>query len=137
SDRGKLAFFWTIHVPEYGPPFNEIRESYRRLAPHLDDSRNRSLEQSIQDTSAVIVKGGWFTWLEVKRYNRVEDYTADGYIALLNTNSRHRLLPEDVRAELFHDIRAAIERHGGVLRKRQAVLLFLARKKTQPDNGAR
>ncbi len=56
-----------------------------------------------------------FKELEVKQYICNHSYTANEYISLLNTNSRHRLIPEDVRFELFGEIIAAIEEHGGTL----------------------
>ncbi|WP_143151528.1 MULTISPECIES: hypothetical protein [unclassified Paenibacillus] len=69
-----------------------------------------------------------FKELEVKQYKWGDTYKADEYISLLNTNSRHRLIPEEVRCKLFGEIKETIEQHGGAVIKPQAVILYLARK---------
>ncbi|OUS76983.1 SAM-dependent methyltransferase [Paenibacillus sp. MY03] len=128
-DQGTIGFFWTVHVPTYIEPYNEIREIYRKYAPQLDDSQNPSLEQIIEDRSKLTLMDGLFKDLEVKQYTWDHRFTASEYISLLNTNSRHRLVPEDVRNKLFGGIREIIERYGGNLVKPQAVVLFLAKKR--------
>ncbi|QNK54680.1 class I SAM-dependent methyltransferase [Paenibacillus sp. PAMC21692] len=128
-DQGTIGFFWTVHVPSYIEPYNEIREIYRKYDPQLDDTQNPSLEQIIKDRSKLTLMDGLFKDLEVKQYTWDHHFTASEYISLLNTNSRHRLVPEDVRNELFGEIREVIERYGGNLVKPQAVVLFLAKKR--------
>jgi SAM-dependent methyltransferase len=128
-DQGSIAFFWTVHIPSYIEPYNEIREIYRKYAPQLDDSQNPSLEQIIEDRSKLTLKEGLFKDLKVKHYTWDHHFTASEYISLLNTNSRHRLVAEDVRNVLFSEIREVIERYGGNLVKPQAVVLFLAKKR--------
>ncbi|SFE61007.1 Methyltransferase domain-containing protein [Paenibacillus catalpae] len=129
-NQGTVAFFWTVHVPSYNEPYNEIREIYRKYAPQLDDSHNPSMEQIIKERSNLTLQDGLFKDLEVKQYTWDHLFTASEYIALLNTNSRHRLVPEDIRNELFGEIREVIERNGGNLLKPQAVVSFLAKKET-------
>lgn len=128
-DRGSIAFFWTVHVPSFDNVFDQIRESYRTYAPQLDDSNAPSIEQIIDERSVLTTKDGLFEELTVKQYRWNDTYTADEYVSLLNTNSRHRILPDDVRVQLFENIKNAIEKNGGTLIKPQAVALFLARKK--------
>jgi len=128
SNQGSIAFFWTIHVPSFDTTFNKIRECYKRYTPQLDDSKNPDMQQTIKERSILTVKDGLFKDLEVKQYRWYETYTSDEYISLLNTNSRHRLIPDDVRFELFGQIKEVIEQDGGTLIKPQAVALFLANK---------
>ena len=128
SNQGVIAFFWTVHVPSFDGLFNEIRECYKRYAPHLDDSNNPTINQIIQDRSDLTIGTGLFKDLEVKQYRWNDQYSANEYISLLNTNSRHRQIPEGLRTELFNEIRDIIDEHGGVVVKPQAVILFLARK---------
>lgn len=118
SDEGSIALFWTVHVPSFDDVSNRIRESYKRYAPQLDDD----------ERSVLTLKDGLFKELEVKQYICNHTYTANDYISLLNTNSRHRLIPDDVRFELFGEIKEAIEEQGGILIKPQAVVLFHAKK---------
>ncbi len=128
DNDGSIALFWTVHVPTYDEVSNLIRESYRRHAQQLDDSKNPTLEQIIEKRSALTLANGLFKELEVKRYACHHTYTAEEYIALLNTNSRHRLIPEAIRHELFAEIRGAIEASGDIYHKPQAVVLFLAKR---------
>lgn len=82
----------------------------------------------IDDRSVLTLKDGLFKELKIKQYICNHTYTADEYISLLNTNSRHRLLPDNVRFELFGEIKEAIEEDGGILNKPQAVVLYHAKK---------
>jgi ubiquinone/menaquinone biosynthesis C-methylase UbiE len=131
SDQGSIAFFWTVHVPSFDDIFNQIRDSYKRYAPQLDDSKNPPIEQIIDERSHITLKDGLFKELEVKQYRWADTYTATEYISLLNTNSRHRLITEEIRFKLFGEIKDTIEQHGGAVIKPQAVALFLARKNPQ------
>jgi len=131
NEQGSIAFFWTVHVPSYDDVFNKIRDSYKRYAPQVDDSKNPSIEQIITERSHLTLKDGLFKELEVKQYRWSDTYTANEYISLLNTNSRHQLLPEGVRFKLFREINEAIEECGGTVIKPQAVVLYLARKNPQ------
>lgn len=134
SDEGSIAFFWTVHIPSFDDVSNQIRESYKRNAPQLDDSTNPSIEQVIKERSDLTLKDDLFKDLKVKKYICNHTYTADEYISLLKTNSRHRLIPEDASFKLYEEIKKTIEEHGGVLFKPQAVVLFHA-KKNQRSNS--
>ncbi|WP_274362282.1 class I SAM-dependent methyltransferase [Paenibacillus thermotolerans] len=127
-DHGSIAFFWTVHVPSFDDVFTQIRGIYKKYAPQLEDSNKPSLEHIIEERTVLTVKDGLFKDLDVIRYRWNDTYTASEYISLLNTNSRHRLLSDDVRIRLFDEIEEAIERQGGTILKPQAVVLFLARK---------
>lgn len=127
--RGSIAFFWTIHVPSFDDIFNHIRESYIKYAPNLDDSNSLTIEDIINERSELTLKDGLFEHLIVKQYRWNDTYTAEEYVSLLNTNSRHRILSSEVRVQLFESIKNTIDQYGGTLIKPQAVALFLARKK--------
>ncbi|MTI68092.1 MAG: class I SAM-dependent methyltransferase [Firmicutes bacterium] len=126
--KGKLAFFWTIHVQSYDKLYSEIREIYRKHAPNLDDTLMNSHEKYIKDIKNRINKTGLFGDIIVKEYTWEDIYTSDEYINLLNTNSKHRLLAEKDKVLLFEGIRSAINNYGGVIKKQQLVALFLGTK---------
>ncbi|WP_127587478.1 class I SAM-dependent DNA methyltransferase [Paenibacillus koleovorans] len=128
EENGVIAFFWTVHVPSYEPVFNEIREWYRRFAPNLEDSRKPAVEQVIEQRVEWTERHGLFRDIRAKSYRRVDPLSADAFVALLATNSGHRLLPEADREQLFNGIKETIERHGGTVSRPQAVVLVLARK---------
>ncbi|PYI53421.1 class I SAM-dependent methyltransferase [Paenibacillus flagellatus] len=125
---GATAFFWTVHVPAFNDVWNAIRECYNRHAPQLDDSNAPSVEAVIGERADLTLKDGLFHKLEVKTYRWDDTYTASDYVSLLNTNSRHRLVPEKRRSRLFEEIGETIEKHGGSVVKPQAIVLFLANK---------
>jgi hypothetical protein len=128
QNNGTIAFFWTVHVPQYDQLFSDIREVYRQFAPHLDDSKAPTPQQVIQERKEMTAGTRLFKDLEVKQYAWQQKYSAREWIALLNTNSRHRLLEEDNRNKLFQGVEEAIHHHGGMFEKSQLAALYLGRK---------
>ena len=124
--NGTLAFFWTIHVPSYSDVFTQMREVYRAVAPTLDDSAFdpygliEGLRRTIEGTHR-------FGAVSQRTYSWTEEYDADRYIELLSTNSKHALLPDATRVELFKRLRATITEHGGSVTKIHLVALYLAK----------
>jgi hypothetical protein len=53
-----------------------------------------------------------FTDVTMKLYEASKIYGADEYLALLDTYSDHRALPNDDRTALYAGIKEAILRHG-------------------------
>ncbi|WP_217362311.1 class I SAM-dependent methyltransferase [Cohnella herbarum] len=128
DSTGTIGFFWTIHVPMFDEVHNEIRSHYLELAPHLDDSKYRTPEEIINERRIITEYTGIFTDLVVKEYSRLLSYTSCDYVALLNTNSKHRQLPETIRNALLKKIEDTIDRAGGVINKEHRVALFLGKK---------
>ena len=54
-------------------------------------------------------------------------FTADTLVELLLTQSDHRLLPEDTRADLFEAVRSIVTAHGGAVVVPHTTVLALAR----------
>jgi len=125
---GCIGFFWTVHVPQYNEIHNHIRQHYRELAPDLDDSLYPSPAETIQERKEITAKSGLYEDIIVKEYDWIQTFTSQDYIALLNTNSRHRQLPEAVKETLLHRIQNTIDEFGGKIDKDYKVALFLARK---------
>lgn len=127
SPGGTLAFFWTVHVPGKDEVHHAIRDCYQRHAPELDDTHASTVEEIVQQTSDKITHASFHS-LTVEHYAWEDEYTGEDYVALLNTNSRHRILPDEIRNKLLVDIKDVIDRHGGFITKPRAVALFLAKK---------
>jgi hypothetical protein len=64
----------------------------------------------------------------MKLYDASQTYSADEYIALLDTYSDHRTLPDDNRAALYAGIKEAIFRHGGYHKVDYVFQLYMGRK---------
>ena len=129
---GLLAAFW-----------NRIDWSRCDLGSEFDAAYERSGARDIdwgpmrpEEAEPVHIRDEWqpelaaaagFGELEIRRYDRELEYTADEYVALLSTHSDHILLAPDVRARLFADLRAIIDGRGGVLWLPVPTLLCLGR----------
>jgi len=68
----------------------------------------------------IIVESGYFDSAHI--------YTADEYIALLNTMSDHISLPTNNREALESGIRNAILRHGNIYKVNSVFQLYMGRK---------
>lgn len=131
DDFGSIGFFWTIHVPRFDDIHNEIRAHYKELAPHLDDSNFLTPEETINERKKITESTGLFTNILVKEYNEIRPYTSSDYISLLNTNSKHRQLPETTKNALLNRIKNSIDRSGSHIYKDHRVALFLGKKQSK------
>ncbi|MEK4435405.1 hypothetical protein [Paenibacillus sp. FSL K6-2862] len=107
---------------------NEIRSHYKELAPHLDDSTFHPPEETIEERRAITEETGIFSNVMVREYSEILTYSSGDYVALLNTNSKHRQLPDKPRDILLDKIKNSIDRSGGTIYKEHRVALFLGRK---------
>jgi hypothetical protein len=64
----------------------------------------------------------------MKLYDASQTYSADEYIALIDTYSDHRGLPDENRTALYAGIREAILRHGGHHKVDYIFQLYMGRK---------
>jgi SAM-dependent methyltransferase len=106
--HGSLAFVEPRHVvPAGGDPFfHDMQEDYRAVGFAGDGAPGPP--EDVPDFRDEIEASGFFDDLVVRRYLFTRGYTADEYIALMQTASDHRLLPDDVRVELFRRMRRRI-----------------------------
>lgn len=87
-----------------------------------------SPKEVLADRLRTINSQGLFDNIVVKQYCWTDTYTSDDYISLLNTHSKHRQLPEEIRINLFKSIKDLIDASGGLIDKQQMVALFLGEK---------
>jgi len=126
--NGSMGFFWTVHVQLYDQIHNEIRSIYQRYAPHLDDAIKARPDEVISERRRLTENNNLFENIIVKEYSWMDVYTTDDYISLLNTHSKHQQLTEDIRNQLFYELRNIIDMNGGFINKQQMVALFLGKK---------
>lgn len=130
--RGALALFW--HRTEWRdePVRDELESLYRRLVPDLHAKRPGcpGLGAQGEDTLAgqEARESGLFTGVIARTYPWRARFTADSFTDLLLTQSDHRLMPEDTRAELFAGVREIIAAHGGQVVVPHTTLLILGRR---------
>ena len=70
-----------------------------------------------------------FNDITMKLYDATRTYNADEYIALLETYSDHRALPDKNRTALYAGIKEAIIKHGGHQKLNFIFQLYMGRKK--------
>jgi SAM-dependent methyltransferase len=145
-EHGRLAFVSTAHVlpPDGDPFFIEVQADYEAVIP--DDPKTKSgangalysppwrlpHPDALGDHSDEIVTNeieasGRFRNLVARRYLWDVIYTADDYIAVLNTYSHHRAFNDEARERLLKRIHKRIEaRPERTVRTTYLALLYVA-----------
>lgn len=126
-----LAMLGASHAfpPDFDPFFTEIQACYRDLGEARSAWPPPPPEQG-PDRRAEIEGSGLFTVIDIKRYLWAVDYSADAYIAELNTHSGHIVWPEWKRDRLHEEIRRLVAlRPGGRIRKHYLSLLHVSRRR--------
>jgi SAM-dependent methyltransferase len=127
---GSLAFVEPRHVVPAGgdPIFLEMQADYRAVGFAGDGQPGPP--DDVPDLRVEVDASGLFGAAVVRRHVFTRTYTADEYIALMSTASDHRLLPDDVRDELFRLMRRRIEaRPGGTVEMTHLAVLHVARRR--------
>ena len=125
---GTLALFWNhpfvyrtddlLHI-EIQKVYKKFQSSDKKLVEFNKGDCTKKLE---------ILNDYGFENCYSKLFFQTRAFTADGYIALLNTYSDHRALPINVKTELENGISAAINSLGGILHVYDTMDLYLAQK---------
>jgi len=127
---GTLAVVETAHVlPEGGDAFwVEVQEDYDAVAPS-PENRPPGRPEDIGDLREELAESGAFGELAVRRYLANVAYSAEEYVAVLNTYSGHRTMEPAARERLYERIRRRIEaRPDPRITKTYLFTLNLARK---------
>ena len=128
---GHLAFWSALHAfPEdVDPFFSEIQEVYDAIGEgHPGDWPPRPPDET-PDDRAEIEASGLFENVDVRRYVWERSYTADEYIALLDTFSGHISMEPAKREHLYREIRRRIaERPDPRVRRHWHSILHVARR---------
>jgi len=142
KNGGVFALFRNNAVPvDDGELYEDIRavyeEHYYSYYIH-DDRPDKLLKMTEEDfrKPSEIHKGFRFESMErygfadvsMKLYNATRTYSADEYIALLDTYSDHISLPDDNRSALYEGVKEAIEKHGGRQTLSYVYQLYIGRK---------
>jgi SAM-dependent methyltransferase len=130
---GHLAFWSAFHAfPDgFDPFFTEIQEVYDEIGESYGEAWPPPPPESVADDVGEIEASGLFDDVRVRRYLWERRYTADEYIALLDTFSGHIAMPAEGRERLYGEIRRriALREDPRVLRHWYAIL-HVARRRT-------
>jgi SAM-dependent methyltransferase len=115
--EGVLAIIATQHVlPEGGDRFwREVQADYEAVVPDEESTKAGAPgpPEEVEDLSAEIAASGLFRNVAARRYVWDVPYTADEYIAVLDTYSGHRSLEPAKRQRLFERIHKRVESQPG------------------------
>jgi SAM-dependent methyltransferase len=129
-EGGALAVVDTRHVlPERSDRFwVEVQSDYDAVVPS-DENRPPPAPEDVPSFESEIDASGCFGPVTVRRYLWDVTYTADEYLAVLDTYSGHRSMADQERSELYHRIRSRIEtRADPRVRKSYVAVLDVAHK---------
>lgn len=107
---GALAVVGTRHVRrEDGDSFwTDVQEDYDAVVPS-EDNRPPPFADEVGDLGAEIAASGLFENVGERRHLWDVRYSADAYIAVLDTYSSNRVLDPQTRQQLYDRIRRRIE----------------------------
>jgi SAM-dependent methyltransferase len=139
KNGGAFALFRNNNVPAAGEElYEEIQHVYEQHYNSHYTFNKRPIQKSREEywkPSEIYTSFRFedmaqygFRDITMKFYNASRKYSADDYIALLDTYSDHRKLPEENRAKLYAGVREAIIKHGGQHRLDSLFQLYMGRK---------
>jgi SAM-dependent methyltransferase len=130
SAGGHLAFWSALHAfPEgFDPFFTEIQDVYDTIGESYGGDWPPAPPEETPDFTDEIERSGLFEDVRVRRYVWERRYSADEYIALLETFSGHISMEADKRAHLYREIRAKLGTRR--VRRHWYAILHVARSKT-------
>jgi SAM-dependent methyltransferase len=130
--RGHLAFWSALHAFPTGfdPFFSAIQEVYDAIGESHPGDWPPPPPEKIPDESGEVEASGLFDDARVRRYVWEISYTAEEYIALLNTFSGHIAMEPAKREHLYREIRRRVgERADGRVRRHWYAILHVARRR--------
>ena len=128
---GHLAFWSAAHAFPAGfdPFFTEIQEVYDAIGESYPGEWPPPPPDSVPDDAAETAASGLFEDVQVRRYVWETIYTADEYIALLDTFSGHIAMDDVKRERLYREIRTRLARRRDPrVRRHWSAILHVARR---------
>ncbi|MCL2698215.1 MAG: class I SAM-dependent methyltransferase [Oscillospiraceae bacterium] len=136
---GVFALFRYNAVPSIGEPLYEaVQEVYEKYYYSYYTSNKRPIKKTNDDfcTPAEILHGFGFADMKeygfggiiMKFYDVTRALTADEFVAIRDTFSDHRGLPENKKAALYAGLKEVISGHGGCYNEKYTFQLYMGRK---------
>jgi SAM-dependent methyltransferase len=129
---GHIAFWSAQHAfpVDYDPFFAEIQEVYDAIGENRPGEWPPPTPDRVADDAAEIEATGLFEGINVRRYVWESEYSAEEYIALLDTFSGHITMERPKRERLYAEIRHRIGRRTPPsVRRHWNAILHVARRK--------
>jgi SAM-dependent methyltransferase len=135
---GHLAFWNARHAfpPDFDPFFTEIQHLYDAIGENYDREWPPAAPDQVPDARDEIEASGLFEEVNVRRYLWEENYSAEEYIALLNTFSGHISMDSRKRQRLYREIRERIGRRAVPrIQRHWHAILHVARRAASGDRS--
>jgi SAM-dependent methyltransferase len=128
---GHLAFWSALHAFPAGfdPFFAEIQDVYDEIGEQWEGDWPPPTPEQVADDREEVERTGLFEDVQVRRYVWDRLYTADEYVALLETFSGHIAMDAARRDHLYAEIRRRVgERDDPRVRRHWYAILHIARR---------
>lgn len=124
--NGTLALFWNHPFPnrendEVNMASKRVYDKYRPSDKPLAEFSEIDLKKRKTE-----LEQNGFKCVEAKLYRRTRTLTTQQYIALINTYSDHRALPDDIRLPFEKEMISAVDSLGGKINIYDTIDLYLA-----------
>jgi SAM-dependent methyltransferase len=132
---GHLAFWSAMHAfPDgFDPFFTEIQEVYDAIGERYQGGWPPPQPEEMDDERADIEGTGLFDRVQVRRYLWEVRYTAEEYIALLDTFSSHIAMEASKRKRLYGEVRRRLaQRPDGRVRRHWYSIVHVGRAVATP-----
>lgn len=130
KEGGYIALFWNNSDPKKSEFEKELFKVYLKRVPRLISQKRPFGKYFVDSQTKEILESKLFNDVWSKYYSWTEEYSSETYINLLKTYSDHIALSEDLRYDLFSEIRSIFQKFGGIYNKRYLTHLFIAKKKS-------
>lgn len=125
--NGTLALFWNHPFPnreddKVNMASRRVYDKYR----HTDKPITEFSEKDLEKRKNELAQNG-FKSVEAKLYKRTRTLTSQEYIALINTYSDHRALPNDIKIAFENEMLCVINSLGGKINIYDTIDLYLAK----------
>ena len=112
---GWITLFW--NRPELGGAVwhDELQPIYERTTPHMTHANNTTVAFNTERAVVQLGRSGRFGPCRTAEIPWVGRYTTAEYIDLLGTYSDHRILPDELRAQLHGEIAQWLDGRGGAI----------------------
>lgn len=130
--NGTLALFWNHPFPnrtndEVNMASRRVYDKYRPTDKPLTEFSEMDLEKRKTE----LMQNG-FANVEAMLYKRTRTLTAPEYIALINTYSDHRALPDNIKIAFEKEMLSAINALGGNINIYDSIDLYLSKNNGSP-----
>jgi SAM-dependent methyltransferase len=134
---GTLALFWNhphansdedaLHVD-----LQKVYDEFRSVGKFKEVKQNPNEETEQSTLILQTIEKYGFVQAQCYLFYSTRSFSPSEYVALLETYSDHRSMPESEKGRFYDKIKQTIEQHGGIMKIYDTMDLYLAKKPISP-----